>query len=89
MDSSRQPRLVAIGRGAHRRRCLSSWRERLLGLQLCTTGAGASRVAVSLYLGPLCGAVAAWAFLNEHLQGFYLMGALLILPGIVLATQRA
>ena len=50
---------------------------------------GASRVAVSLYLGPLCGAVAAWAFLNEHLQGFHLMGALLILPGIVLATQRA
>lgn len=50
---------------------------------------GASRVAVSLYLGPLCGAIAAWAVLGEQLQGFHLMGALLILPGIVLATQRA
>jgi len=50
---------------------------------------GASRVAVSLYLGPLCGAIAAWAVLGEQLRGFHLIGALLILPGIVLATQRA
>lgn len=49
---------------------------------------GASRVAVSLYLSPLCAAIAAWAVLNETLQAFHLMGALLILPGIVLATQR-
>lgn len=50
---------------------------------------GASRVAVSLYLGPLYGAIAAWGLLNEQLQGFHLMGALLILPGVVLATRRA
>jgi drug/metabolite transporter (DMT)-like permease len=50
---------------------------------------GDSRVAVSLYLGPLCGAVVAWGLLGEQLQMFHLMGALLILPGIVLATQRA
>ncbi len=50
---------------------------------------GASRVAVSLYLGPLYAALAAWGLLNEPLQPFHLMGALLILPGIVLATQRS
>jgi drug/metabolite transporter (DMT)-like permease len=49
---------------------------------------GASRVAVSLYLGPLCGALAAWAVLGEQLHGFHLLGAVLILPGVVLATKR-
>lgn len=49
---------------------------------------GASRVAVSLYLGPLYGALAAWWLLDEHLQAFHLIGALFIFPGILLATQH-
>jgi drug/metabolite transporter (DMT)-like permease len=49
---------------------------------------GASRVAVSLYLGPLYGALAAWWLLDEHLQGFHLVGSLFIFPGILLATQH-
>lgn len=49
---------------------------------------GASRVAVSLYLGPLYGALAAWWLLDEHLQAFHLAGALFIFPGILLATRR-
>ena len=49
---------------------------------------GASRVAVSLYLGPLYGALAAWWLLDEHLRGFHLTAALFIFPGILLATQH-
>ena len=54
------------------------WSQRVLG---------ASRVAVSLYLGPLYTAVAAWGILNEPLGWHHLVGAALILPGIYLVSR--
>lgn len=47
---------------------------------------GASRVAMTLYLGPLYAAVAAWGVLNEPLGWHHLAGAALILPGVFLVT---
>jgi len=35
---------------------------------------------------PLWAAVAAWALLGEQLQMFHLLGVLLVLPGVALAT---
>lgn len=49
---------------------------------------GAARVGVVLYLGPLYTAVIAWAVLGERIEAFHALGALLILPGIWLATRR-
>lgn len=49
---------------------------------------GAARVGLVLYLGPLYSAVLAWGVLDEQLHGFHLIGALLILPGIWLASRR-
>ncbi len=49
---------------------------------------GASRVASSLYLGPLYAGVAAWGVLGEPLGLHHAVGALLILPGIFLVTRR-
>jgi drug/metabolite transporter (DMT)-like permease len=43
---------------------------------------GASRVAVTLYLGPLYTAVAAWLLLNEPMGGFHVLGGLMILGGV-------
>lgn len=48
---------------------------------------GASRVAVSLYLGPLYAALAAWGILGEPLGWHHAVGAGLILPGVFLVTQ--
>jgi drug/metabolite transporter (DMT)-like permease len=48
---------------------------------------GASRVAVTLYLGPLYAALVAWGVLNEPLGWHHLVGALLILPGVFLVTR--
>ena len=45
---------------------------------------GASRVAVTLYLGPLYTAVAAWLVLNEPMGWFHLLGGLMILGGVAL-----
>lgn len=45
---------------------------------------GASRVAVTLYLGPLYTAVVAWLVLGEPLGWFHLVGGLLILSGVAL-----
>ncbi len=50
---------------------------------------GASRVAVTLYLGPLYAALAAWGVLNEPLGWHHLAGAALILPGVYLVTRTA
>ena len=49
---------------------------------------GAARVGVVLYLGPLYSAVIAWAVLDERIELFHGVGALLILPGIWLSTRR-
>lgn len=50
---------------------------------------GASRVAASLYLGPLYGGLAAWAVLREPMGWHHIMGAGLILPDIYLASRTA
>ena len=47
---------------------------------------GASRVAVSLYLGPLYAAVVAWAALGEAPGWHHAVGAALILPGVFFVT---
>ncbi|MDT8992268.1 DMT family transporter [Curvibacter sp. APW13] len=49
---------------------------------------GASRVAVTLYLGPLYAAVAAYAVLGESLGWQHIGGAALILPGVWLVSRR-
>jgi drug/metabolite transporter (DMT)-like permease len=48
---------------------------------------GASKVAVTLYLGPLYAALAAWCVLHEPLGWHHLVGAMLILPGVFLVTR--
>jgi drug/metabolite transporter (DMT)-like permease len=53
----------------------------------CQKVLGASRVAASLYLGPLYGGLAAWLVLGESMGWHHLMGAALILPGIYLASR--
>lgn len=48
---------------------------------------GASRVAVTLYLGPLYAALAAWGVLGEPLGLHHLVGAALILPGVYFVSR--
>jgi drug/metabolite transporter (DMT)-like permease len=48
---------------------------------------GAARVGVVMYLGPMYSAVLAWLVLGERIEGFHLLGACLILPGIYLSTR--
>lgn len=45
---------------------------------------GASRVAMTLYLGPLYSGVAAWLLLNESLGWHHLWGGVMILSGVAL-----
>jgi drug/metabolite transporter (DMT)-like permease len=59
---------------------LYGWSQKILG---------ASRVAVTLYLGPLYAAVAAWGVLGEPLGWHHLVGAALILPGVFWVTRTA
>ena len=54
----------------------------------CQKTLGASRVAASLYLGPLYGGLVAWLFLGETLGWHHAVGAAFILPGIYLASQK-
>jgi drug/metabolite transporter (DMT)-like permease len=54
----------------------------------CQKTLGASRVAASLYLGPLYGSLVGWFLLNESLGWHHAVGAALILPGIYLASQQ-
>jgi len=54
------------------------WAQRILG---------ASKVAVTLYLGPLYGALLAWLVLGEQLGWHHLVAALLILPGVFLVSS--
>jgi drug/metabolite transporter (DMT)-like permease len=49
---------------------------------------GAARVSVTLYLGPLWNALTAWLVLGEQLGAHHWIGALMILPGIYLATRK-
>lgn len=50
---------------------------------------GAARTGLVLYLGPPYAAVLAWLVLGESLRWYHLLGALLILPGIFLASKRS
>lgn len=80
---SRQATLLTLvaalvpGLGAY---WIYGWSQKILG---------ASRVAVTLYLGPLYAALAAWGVLNEPLGWHHLAGAALILPGVFLVTRTA
>jgi drug/metabolite transporter (DMT)-like permease len=49
---------------------------------------GASRVAVTLYLGPLYAAMVTWLLLHEPLGWHHLGGAVLILSGVALVMWR-
>lgn len=59
---------------------LYGWTQKILG---------ASKVAVTLYLGPLYGALTAWLVLGERLDWFHLQAAALILPGVYLVANSA
>ncbi len=78
---SRQATLLIVlaalvpGLGAY---WIYGWSQKILG---------ASRVAATLYLGPLYAALAAWGVLNEPLGWHHLVGAALILPGVFLVTR--
>jgi drug/metabolite transporter (DMT)-like permease len=61
---------VVPGLGAY---MIYNWSQKILG---------ASRVAASLYLGPLYAALAAWGMLGEPLGWHHAAGAALILPGV-------
>ncbi|MEO8388836.1 MAG: DMT family transporter [Polaromonas sp.] len=67
---------IVPGLGAY---WIYGWAQKILG---------ASRVAVSLYLGPLYAGLAAWGVLGEPLGLHHAMGALMILPGVFLVTAR-
>jgi len=49
---------------------------------------GASGTAPMLYVGPLYSVAVAWATLGEQPHLYHLIGAVLILPGVYLATYR-
>ena len=55
----------------------------------CQKTLGASRVATTLYLGPLYGGLVGWLMLNEGIGWHHAVGAALILPGIYLASQAS
>lgn len=67
---------VVPGLGAY---WIYGWAQKMLG---------ASRVAVSLYLGPLYSALAGWAVLGETPGWHHAAGAALILPGVFLVTRQ-
>lgn len=53
----------------------------------CVKELGPSRSSVSMYLGPLYVGLLAWLALGESPQWYHLLGALLVLPGLFLATR--
>ena len=48
---------------------------------------GAARAGLTLYLGPLYAAAAAFVVLGEPIEGYHAVGAAVILPGIFLASR--
>ena len=58
---------------------LYGWAQKVLG---------ASRVAVTLYLGPLYAAAGAYTVLGEPLGWHHVAGAMLILPGVYWVSRR-
>ena len=55
----------------------------------CVRELGPSITSVSMYLGPLYVGILAWLILGETPQWYHLMGTLLVLPGLFLATRSA
>ena len=55
----------------------------------CVRELGPSVTSVSMYLGPLYVGILAWLTLGEAPQWYHLMGTLLVLPGLFLATRSA
>lgn len=53
----------------------------------CVRELGPSVTGVSMYLGPLYVGLMAWAALGETPQWYHLIGTLLVLPGLFLATR--
>lgn len=53
----------------------------------CVKELGASTTSISMYLGPLYVGLMAWAALGEAPRWYHLIGALLVLPGLFLATR--
>jgi len=53
----------------------------------CIRELGPSVTSVSMYLGPLNVGLMAWAALGEAPQWYHLIGTLLVLPGLFLATR--
>lgn len=53
----------------------------------CVRELGPSITSVSMYLGPLYVGILAWLILGEAPQWYHLMGTLLVLPGLFLATR--
>ena len=53
----------------------------------CIRELGPSVTSVSMYLGPLYVGLMAWAALGEAPQWYHLIGTLLVLPGLFLATR--
>ena len=49
---------------------------------------GAARTALMLYLAPVYGALLAWALLGEVPGWYHVVGAVLILPSIALASRK-
>ena len=50
---------------------------------------GAARASLTLYLGPLYAALAAWAVLGEPIRAYHVVGATVILPAIYLASRSS
>ena len=50
---------------------------------------GAARAGLTLYLGPVYAAVTAFMVLGEPIEWYHGMGALIILPGIYMASRQA
>ena len=48
---------------------------------------GAARASLTLYMGPLYAALVAYFVLGEPIQGYHVLGAAVILPGIYLASR--
>jgi drug/metabolite transporter (DMT)-like permease len=53
----------------------------------CIRELGPSVTSVSMYLGPIYVGIMAWAALGEAPQWYHLIGTLLVLPGLFLATR--
>lgn len=57
-----------------------------LAYQKAIARMGVAQASTALYVSPLWAALASWLLLGEGLEMFHLLGVLLVLPGVTLAT---